>query len=387
MRNRFESTLKRLSSFHSPKATAISFYFFPHTPKNKAHRDSAILLKDRLRESRTRLEAEGRRAALADLERIGSLAEEWRMNSSPKVAFACAEHGVFEVVDLPDVDGETAIYVNSRFHLSPLAEAGAKDGAYLLVRADRVTIRFERYQDGELQEFDRIESDIPRKARTDGFGGYDAGHNERHVENWEMKHFKEMLEKLKQLCEGDSFTGVVILCRSEIRPEIEPRLHSYVREKLLGYIDSDPAMTSAERVREEIDLRIDEQWLDEQQSLLREIVGEAQRNGRGALGLRNVLSAFERGEIQTVVLGKALSAHAIECTNCGHLDTRTAKRCALCSQPVQEISDISDVLLSRALGAGIDVAFIDDDEFARAGNVGALLRFRSDQSTPAKLAS
>jgi hypothetical protein len=54
---------------------------------------------------------------------------------------------------------------------------------------------------------------------------------------------------------------------------------------------------------------------------------------------------------------------------------------------VQEISDIGDVLVSRALGAGIDVAFIDDDEFARAGNVGALLRFRSDQSTPAKLAS
>jgi hypothetical protein len=33
------------------------------------------------------------------------------------------------------------------------------------------------------------------------------------------------------------------------------------------------------------------------------------------------------------------------------------------------------------------VAFISDGEFARAGNIGALLRFRADKSTPAKMAS
>jgi peptide chain release factor subunit 1 len=202
-----------------------------------------------------------------------------------------------------------------------------------------------------------------------------------------MRHFKEMADKLKQLCDSESFDGIAIVCRSEIRPQIEPHLHAYVKEKLLGFIDIDRAMASEDRIRNEVDRRLDEQWLDEQEALVREVVGEAQRNGRGALGLRNVLLAFERGEVQTVVIGKGLSAHAIECTNCGHLDTRTAKRCALCSQPVQEIPDVGDVLVSRALGAGIDVAFIDDDAFARAGNIGALLRFRSDQSTSAKLAS
>lgn len=388
MRNRFQSTLKQLSSIHSPTGTAISFYYFPQTPQNKAHREDAILLKDLIRDTRKRLEGEGKRAALPDLERISSTAEEWARNGgTPKALFACAEHGMFESTDLPEFDGETAIHVNSRFHLRPLSEAGANDGVYLVVAADRVSIRFERYERGELKEFDRIDSDIPRKARTDGFGGYDAGHKERHVENWEMRHFKEMADKLMQLCEGDSFQGVLILCRNEIRPQIEPHLHAHVREKLLGFVDIDPAMASEERIREEIDRRIEEQRTSEQEALLREMVGEAQRNGRGALGLRNVLLAFERGEVQTVLIGDELTAHAIECTNCGHLDTRTAKQCALCSQPVREISDVADVLVSRALGAGIDVAFVKDDDLARAGNIGALLRFRADQNTPAKLAS
>ena len=388
MRNRFQSTLKRLSSIHSAKSTAISFYYFPQTPQNKAHREDAILLKDLVRDTRKRLEAEGKRAALPDLDRISSTAEGWARNGgSPKALFACAEHGIFEMIDLPDVDGNTAIHVNSRFHLRPLSEAGANDGTYLVVPADRVSIRFKRYGRGELKEFDRIDSDIPRKARTDGFGGYDAGHNERHVENWEMRHFKEMADKLKQFCEGDAFQGVLIVCRSEIRPQIEPHLHAQVKEKLLGFVDVDPAMGTEERIREELDRRIEEQRDSEQEALLREVVGEAQRDGRGALGLRNVLLAFERGEVQAVLIGEGLTAHAIECTNCGHLDTRTAKQCALCSQPVREISDVADVLVSRALGTGIDVAFVRDDDFARAGNIGALLRFRADQSTSAKLAS
>jgi len=387
MRNRFESTLKRLSSIHSSKSNAISFYYFPQTPQNKAHREEAILLKDRIRDTRKRLESKGKRAALADLDRISVLVDQWRNSNSPKAAFVCAEHGVFETVDLPDVEGETAIYVNSRFHLRPLSEAGSVGGSYLIALADRVSVRFERYQRGALQEIDRIDSDIPRKARTDGFGGYDGGHNDRHVENWEMRHFKEMAEKIKVLCEREPLDGVAIVCRSEIRPQIEPHLHTYVKEKLLGFIDIDRSMASEGRIREELGRRIDEQRIDEQQALTREVIGESQRNGRGALGLRNVLHALERGEVQTVLIGDGFTAHISECTNCGHLDTRAAKQCALCSQPVREVADVVDALVSRAIGASIDVAFIAEDEFARAGNIGALLRFRADQSTAAKMAS
>jgi len=387
MRNRFESMLKRLSSVHSSNGLAISFYYYPRTPQNRAHREQTILLKDMIRETRQRLEREGKRGALADLERLSQLAEQWAHDGGAKALFACQESGIFEVIDLPDTEGETTIYVNSRFHLRPLSEVGANDAAYLVVAADRVTARFDRYEGGALKEFDRIESDIPRKARTDGFGGYEAGHKERHVGNWEMKHFKEVADKLRQLCEGDSFAGVLIVCRSEVRPEIEPHLHSYVSDKLLGFIDSDPAMTSAEQLRDEIERLIHEKRNSEQQGLVREVIGEAQRNGRGKIGLRNVLLALEQGEVQTVLLDSGLAATLVECTNCGHLDTRAAQQCAFCSQAVREISDVADLIVSRALAASIDVAFVDDEEFARAGNIAALLRFRADQNTTAKLAS
>jgi peptide chain release factor subunit 1 len=387
MRNRFEQALKRLSGVHSDSHSAITFYYFPRTPQNKAHREQAIFLKDLIRDAKKRVESSRHRQALPDLERLSTICETLAHNGTQALAiFACKERGIWQQVPLPGASGDSALHVNSRFHLRPLAMASTNSENTLAVLADRTKVRFVRSSDGRLDEFAAINSDLPRKARTDGFGGYDAGHKERHVENWEMFHFKEAADKMKQLCERDSFDDVVIVCRSEVRPEIEPHLHSYVTERLLGYIDGDPSMLEEGRVREEIDKLRAEIANDEEQGIIRDVLGEAKRNGRGSIGLRNVLNSFERGEIQTLVLGRDFEARAIECTNCGHLDTSDGASCSLCSQPVREIEDIADLLTARAINMDGGVHFVNDDEFRRAGNIGALLRFRADQNTSAKMA-
>jgi peptide chain release factor subunit 1 len=386
MRNAFLPLLNKLSSIHSTNGCAISFYFFPQKPpQNKAHAEDRILLKDLIKEAKFQAESQGKRQALADLNRI---ADRLVQNAAePTAIFACAEHGIWEEVTLAGATGRTRMDINGRFHLRPLAKAEAQDRALLIALADRVKIRFVRYEYDGLDQLDSIESDLPRKARTDGFGGYDAGHKERHVGHWEMYHFKEMADKLKQLCERGSFDGVVIVCRSEIRPEIEPHLHPYVTERLLGFIDQDPAMLTETDLKNKIVALDTERQKSEEEALVREVVGEAQRNSRGSLGLRDVLSSIERGEVQTLIIGDGLSATVTECTNCGHLDTRNGKTCALCSQPVREVDDVVDALTTRALRSSIELRFINDDDFRRAGNIGALLRFRADQNTPAKLAS
>ena len=116
-------------------------------------------------------------------------------------------------------------------------------------------------------------------------------------------------------------------------------------------------------------------------------MGEAQRNGRGALGLRHVLTALERQEVQTLVVSRDFQAEAVECSNCRHLDTRMVRNCAICGHETREISDVSDALVDLALRNGADIKFIDgDSELEKAGRAGALLRFRADQSTPQKVA-
>ena len=384
MRNAFLPLLKKLSNIESNQGCALSFFHIPERPQNKAHAEARIRLKDVLRNAQKQAETEGREQAFGDLRRIEEASDRLARSSAPVAIFACAEHGIWEEVELPGHEGETRLVMNGRFHLRGLAQAS--QGNVLVVAADRVNIRFMRANPRTLEQFDAITSDIPRKARTDGFGGYDAGHKERHVGHWEKAHFKELADKMKQLCEGPSFDAAVIICRSELRPEIEPLLHAYVNDKLLGFLDLDPSSAEEATIREEA-LRLDaEQRLGEQQALVREVMGEAQRNGRGKTGLKDVLASLEQGEVQTLVLGDGFAAAISECSHCGYFDHRNRRSCPVCAQSTRPVEDVVDALTSRALRSSLDVTFVDDEAFRKAGNIGALLRFRADQNTPAKLA-
>ena len=42
--------LRELAEFQDQKCCAVSFYFQPSTPRNKAHKEDAILIKDLVRE-------------------------------------------------------------------------------------------------------------------------------------------------------------------------------------------------------------------------------------------------------------------------------------------------------------------------------------------------
>ena len=140
-----------------------------------------------------------------------------------------------------------------------------------------------------------------------------------------------------------------------------------------------------EDVRQHANRILGEWMLNGQSGLIREVMGEVQRNGRGAVGLKHVLNALELQEVQTLLMIRSFKAEAVECPNCRHLDTRMVKTCAVCAHETRELSDVSDALVDLALRNGSDIRFIDSDAYMeKTGQVAALLRFRADQNTAEK---
>ena len=116
-------------------------------------------------------------------------------------------------------------------------------------------------------------------------------------------------------------------------------------------------------------------------------MGQAQRNSRGAVGLRRVLRSLETGEVQILLLGEQFKAPGYECRNCGHIDMRVVDACAMCGKPVEEMDDIGGSIVGHAYRNGVEVMYIADNaEFEKAGHIAALLRFRADQNTALKQA-
>jgi hypothetical protein len=380
--------IRQLAQFESTSGCAITFYFQPHTPQNKSHREEAIMAKDLVRDALRKAERNGTHAAQReDLERILAIAEGLHGNHSRgKAIFACREHGIWRELDIPPRPEPSQIRVNSRFHLRPLVDAKSGLPRTCIALVNRKKARIFELQDTEITQKPDLEfGPSPGVPRSDGFQGYEAGHRERHVENMVMQHFKMFAESLLMLAHRDKFDALLIGCQDDSWPEIEPQLNTTLKQKLAGRFVVDVSTASAEDVREHAKRILTETMLSEQTGLIREVMGEAQRNARGALGLKHVLNALERQEVQTLLVLRGFKAEAMECPNCKHLDTRMVKTCAVCAHETRELNDVSDALVDLALRNGAEIRFFDNDpDMEKAGQVAALLRFRADQNTAEK---
>ena len=380
--------IRQLAQFESPTGCAISFYFQPQTPQNKSHREEAILIKELVRDVLRKAERNGNDAAMRqDLEKVLEIAEGLHGNHSRgKAIFACREQNIWHEFDVPPRLGRSQIKVNSRFHLRPLVDAKSGLPRTCIALVNRKKARIFELQETEItQKLDLEFGPSPAVPRSDGFQGYEAGHRERHVENTTMQHFKMLAESLVLLCSKEKLEALLIGCQDDSWPEIEAQLPTALKQKLRGRFAVDVLSATAEEVRQHANRILTEAKLTERMALMREVMGESQRNGRGALGLKHVLNALERQEVQTLLLVRDFKAEAVECPNCRHLDTRMVKTCAVCGHETRALNDVCDSLVDLALRNGAEIRMVDSDaDMEKAGHVAALLRFRADQNTAEK---
>jgi peptide chain release factor subunit 1 len=386
--------LRQLAQIESPAGCAVSFYFQPQTPQDKSHREEAILVKDLVREALRQAERGGNHQSLReDLERILETAEGLYGNHSlGKAIFACRERGIWLELDLPPRLGRSQLKVDARFHLRPLVAAQASAVRTCIALVNRLKARVFEMNTGGInagagnswtfRQRPELEfGPLAKTGRSDGYLGYEAGHRERHAENEIKGHYKLFAESLQMLLNREKFDALLIGCHDDAWPELEPLLSARLRQRLIGRFLVDPVAASASEVREQAARILEQARARRLQSVVREAIGEAHRKARGAVGLRHVLTALERQEVQTLIVGDGFKAEATECPVCRHLDARMAPTCAVCGTANRELSDLTDALVDLGLRNGAGIEFIESDpDLEKVGHVAALLRFRADQS-------
>ncbi|HME36323.1 MAG TPA: host attachment protein [Candidatus Sulfotelmatobacter sp.] len=387
--------LRELAEFQDAKFCAVSFYFQPSTPRNKAHKEDTILIKDLAREALRTLESKGpegkekngkekKDCARADLDRILRLSGELRSNGTQgKAVFACAGQNLWREYDVPASLPGTQLFVDRHFHLKPLAHLLGAFPLLGIVLVDRHRARIFDLRLGELTEREDLFHPQPRRGRSDGFAGYDGGHAQRRVEDETRQHFKNVAEALKELLEKGVFEKWILACQDSHRSLLEPQLHSYVSQSLIGRFHADLAHATRDEIRTHAQQIVD-RW---QADRLRELVGQAlslaRSNGRGVTGLRRVLRSLELGEVQTLLLGENLQAHAVECSGCGHIDAHLVSFCPVCGRVTREVVDVGEAILPWVIRRDIETFYVKDNpEFDKVGNIAALLRYRSENKQP-----
>jgi len=377
--------IRELAEFQDEKCCAVSFYFQPSTPRNKAHKEDQILVKDLAREALRTLESKGKKdGARADMDRILRLSGELRSNGTHgKAVFACAAQNIWREYDLPASLAGTQLFIDQHFHLKPIAHLLGATPLLGVVLVDRHRARIFDLRLGELTEREDLFHPLSRKGRSDGYAGYDGGHAQRRAEDETRQHFKHVAESLKDLLEKGVFEKWILACPDSHRALLESQLHSYVSQALIGRFHADLGHATRDEIRAHAQAIV-EQWQSERRrDLVGQALSQARSNGRGVTGLRRVLRSLELGEVQTLLLGENLQAHAVECSGCGHIDPHLVVSCPVCGRATQEIVDVGEAILPWVIRRDIETFYVKDDaEFDKVGNIAALLRFRSENVQP-----
>jgi len=375
--------IRELAAFQSNgDGCALSFYFQPHTPQNRSHKEETILAKDLVRQALREAEKHGKSAcAREDLDRILDIANNLRGNQArAKAVFASATRKIWREFDLPPQLPGTQLFVNRRFHLKPLAALLGAQPKLCVALVDRQRGRFFDLRLDDLQERGALFHNLPR-GRSDGYAGYDAGHAQRRVANEARQHYKAVADRLQEELERGLWEKLVIGCHDTNWSEFESHLHPYVKQRLLGHFPADVPTLTLDQIREHANHALRLAQDQRRETLVRETLSLAKGNGRAVTGLRRVLRSLELGEVQALLLGENYTARAVECGSCGHVDSHMVPYCVVCGKATRDLEDVCDAMVPMAIRRDIELFYVkNDEEFDKVGNIAALLRFRADKS-------
>jgi len=378
--------IRELAAFQADEtkgACALSFYFQPDPPQDRSHRREAIAAKEVVKQALKSATASGKNGSLhADLDRVLDLATNLHGHARGRAVFACSAQNFWKEYELPPHLGATHIYLQPRFHLKPLAALLGAQPALCVAMVDRQRARVFDLRLDDLRERGAIVHMLSRNGSSYGYNGYEGGHAERRVAEEALQHFKAVSDRLLADFEKGIWERLIVGCQDANWPEFEPHLHPYVKQRLIGRFSADVASVSNEEIRDHAGAVLN-RWITERASAkASEAVDFAKSNGRGVTGLRRVLQALETGEVQTIFLAENYSARAVECPHCGHLDAHMVPSCVACGHPTRELADVCDAIIPIAIRRDIELFYLKEHaDLDRAGNIAALLRFRSDQTT------
>jgi len=378
--------IRELATFQADEtkgACALSFYFQPDPPQDRSHRREAIVAKDVVKQALKSAAATGNNGSLhADLDRVLDLATNLRGHARGRAVFACSAQNFWKEYELPPHLVATQIYLQPRFQLKPLAALLGAQPALSVAMVDRQRARFFDLRLDDLRERGAIVHMLSRNASSQGYNGYEGGHAERRVSEEALQHFKAVSERLRTDFEKGIWERLIVGCQDANWSEFESHLHPYVKQRLIGRFSADVASVSNEEIRDHAGALLN-QWIAKRASTkVSEALDFAKSDGRGVTGLRRVLQALEAGEVQTIFLTENYSARAVECPHCGHLDAHLVPSCVACGKPTRELTDVCDAIIPIAIRRDIELFYLKEHtDLNRAGNIAALLRFRSDQTT------
>jgi peptide chain release factor subunit 1 len=305
-----------------------------------------------------------------DLERVRTYFKEEFDASGTRglVVFAASGAGLFEVIKL-SIPVSSEVAIDDSPFIEPLTAAPGEDG-YCVLLIDRQIARILVGGASDMREVSNIVDDVHRWHDQ---GGWSQARYQRGIVKETRDHIKHAADELFKRFQRGEVQRLIIGTHDEMKGEIENTLHSYLRDRIAGWIDIDVKSSPADVAKEaagviEADERKRERhWLDRLKS-------ELGRKQRGAAGLADTLGALNERRVEALLVQARFRAKGYATTASDFLSIEPGE--SPTGAPLEEREDVIEPAVESALGQSAEIAFVrQHQDLEPLGSIGAVLRF------------
>ena len=364
-------------------------------PRDRGRGKYAIKLKNRIRErlawlEMTRVSRAERDVVERDLTRIREYLEDpGNLPVGRGIAvFACETLELFEPVALPQVF-RSRLAIDRSPLVRELAALDDEFGLVLCAAYDRHSARFFQVSVlgvEELPSLAALDATRPGKFHGARVGWGEKGgvhgtamtpgeHNyHQRIREEKHRHYARIAERLFQLGRANgNVRGIVLAGTGNDAGAVEPHLHPYVAQNLLGTANLNPkSVTAAEVMDAVLEVRRESERAWEIRHV--KALEEGRGTGWAVNGVGAALVALGRGQVRTLLVNPTAEAAGFRCAASGRL-TIGGGDCDGEGGAIP-IPDVIDEAIEDALRQGALVDVVEDPEVKdQVAGLAALLRF------------
>jgi peptide subunit release factor 1 (eRF1) len=374
--------LQRLAAVNAGRHRVVTCYL-KLEPRDRSRGKYLIKLKNRVREvvqalPRLGLDRAAQDQAERDLERIQAfLRSPDNLPSTQGVAlFACGPLDLFEAIPLPFVY-RSRIAVDISPLVRELASVEDEFGRLLTVVLDRTAARFFEVTAYEAAELPSLRADSTRGKRfrgdEDGPGWGEHTYNNR-IREEKQRHYEAIARELFAIDRRHPAHGIVLAGTGTEAAAVEPFLHNYLVERVIGTAKLNPKEATPALVHQAT-LAVREAWERDSERAIVHDMQEGLGSGWSVNGMTPTLRALSRGQVRALLVHADAGEPGFRCAETGRL-TIAERDCRAEGEPVP-VLDVVDDAIEEALRQGVDVNVVYEPEARDAiEGLAGLLRFR-----------
>jgi len=339
--------LDRLAAVEAGPFPVISLYLNLQADQHGKDRFEPFLRKELSDVVRTYGTSSPERQSLEqDAGKIQKYVETLEPSVNGLALFACSGSELFEPIPLAAPINQHRLYVSNVPHLYPFARVLDEYPRHLALLADTHSARIFVFAANAVEKTDRVEN---AKTKHHKQGGWSQARYQRHTENNQLHHAKEVVETVARIVREEKIDKIVLSGDEVILPTLRQQLPKHIAERVIDIMRLD-VKTPEQEVLAATIATLREKDAAGDRERVEQVIGAYRANGLATVGVETTMKALAMGQVDELLIA---------------------------SSPDAFKDDTADRLVAKARQTSAKIRFIEDPSLlAAVGGVSASLRFK-----------